>query len=145
MVLQPKPGLVIRYDFLWKKEGDAGVEHGNKDRPCAIILAVKLRENSDPIVVVCPITHSPPAQDETGIEIPAKVARHLGLDDGRSWIKTHEVNTFEWPEGQIPYGVSPARENDWAFGLLPYDLARRVHEQVRANSRRNNLEIVRRG
>jgi hypothetical protein len=29
----PKPGLVIRYSFLWSHEADAGAVEGAKDRP----------------------------------------------------------------------------------------------------------------
>ena len=35
----PKPGLVIRYSFLWSHERDRGAIEGSKDRPCAIVLA----------------------------------------------------------------------------------------------------------
>jgi len=31
-----RPGLVIRYDFLWKSEGDAGREHGLKIAPAPL-------------------------------------------------------------------------------------------------------------
>jgi DNA invertase Pin-like site-specific DNA recombinase len=37
VAIEPKPGLVVRYDFLWKEEQRAGIEDG-KDRPCAIVL-----------------------------------------------------------------------------------------------------------
>jgi hypothetical protein len=39
------------------------------------------------IVTVLPITHSPPADPASAIEMPAPVKRHLGLDDDRSWIE----------------------------------------------------------
>jgi hypothetical protein len=32
----PKPGLVIRYSFLWSNEEAKGATDGAKDRPCAI-------------------------------------------------------------------------------------------------------------
>ena len=34
-----KPGLVIRYSYLWYREHLEGREEGQKDRPCAIIAA----------------------------------------------------------------------------------------------------------
>ena len=37
---EPRPGLVIRFSYLWKPEADAGRVEGVKDRPCAIVLAV---------------------------------------------------------------------------------------------------------
>ena len=63
----PEPGLVIRYAFLWRREADAGLEEGLKDRPCAIVLAVK-SEIGETTVYVLPITHSAPLeQDRLGL------------------------------------------------------------------------------
>ena len=56
----PKPGLVIRYAYLWEAEARQGREEGTKDRPCAIVLVV-LREGDHPIVRVLPVTHTPPS------------------------------------------------------------------------------------
>ncbi len=144
MAIEPKPGLVIRYDFLWKEEERAGQERGMKDRPCAIILATKPREDGSKEVVLCPITHSPPRGSESGVEIPLKVARHLGLDGERSWIKTHQVNTAVWEADRLPYGVTPARDGEWSFGQLPQVLGRQAFEQVREHSRERTLAQVRR-
>jgi len=33
----PRPGLVIRYSYLWAREHDQGREEGVKDRPCAVL------------------------------------------------------------------------------------------------------------
>jgi hypothetical protein len=55
----PRPGLVIRYSYLWESEARQGLEEGLKDRPCAIVL-VLLSETKAPIVRVLPITHSAP-------------------------------------------------------------------------------------
>jgi hypothetical protein len=32
----PRPGLVIRYSFLWNTEKAQGAAEGSKDRPCVI-------------------------------------------------------------------------------------------------------------
>jgi len=144
MALDPKPGLVIRYDFLWKEEERAGRNQGMKDRPCAIILATKPKEDGSREVVLCPITHSPPQGKESGVEIPAKVARHLGLDDARSWIKTHQVNTVTWEADRLPYGVTPAHPGAWSFGQLPQALGRQAFNQVRERSQEQSLAQVRR-
>ena len=108
MLFEPKPGLVIRFDFLWKEEESAGHTDGRKDRPCAIILATRPKEGGTRDVILCPITHSPPQKSESAIEIPVKLARHLKLDDERSWIKTHQINTVEWDRNRLPFGVVPA-------------------------------------
>ena len=70
-VPDPKPGLIVRYDYLWSHEAAAGRDQG-KDRPTCLVAA------SDSVtkprfVVLLPITHSPPDVHTIGIEIPAKV------------------------------------------------------------------------
>ncbi|MDX2222476.1 MAG: type II toxin-antitoxin system PemK/MazF family toxin [Rhodospirillaceae bacterium] len=110
-----------------------------KDRPCAVVLVVAGARDRPRRVVVCPITHSPPDDPQTAVAIPPRVAGHLGLDQRRSWIRTHQVNVFEWKEGLIPFGVSPARPGRWSFGQLPYALGKAVFDQVLALSRKKRL------
>ena len=40
----PRPGLVIRYAYLWADEHRRGAEEGLKDRPCAIVAANQVIE-----------------------------------------------------------------------------------------------------
>lgn len=68
---EPRPGLVVRYDYLWLKDAERGRSQG-KDRPACLVAA------ADPVmrprfVVLLPITHSPPSGDTVGVEIPPKV------------------------------------------------------------------------
>jgi hypothetical protein len=62
-----------------------------------IMLAVDRPANDATVVVVLPITHSPPADPASAVEIPVAVKRHLGLDAERSWIVVAEGNEFDWP------------------------------------------------
>jgi len=110
VTIEPKPGLVIRYDFLWKEEKQAGIEEGGKDRPCAIVLTMNEKPDGSKDVLLCAITHSPPSQNETTLEIPPKVALHLGLDHSRSWIKTDQINRLQWEKGRILPGVTPGKK-----------------------------------
>ena len=142
MPLDPEPGLVIRYDFLWKHEEKRGQEQGVKDRSCAVVLATKPKEDGSRTVMLAPITHSPPRTDETAIEVPAKVGQHLGLDDDRSWIKTHQVNTLTWPKDQIPFGVVQTKQGDWSQGMLPDKLSEKVFNQVRENAQERTLQTI---
>lgn len=93
----PEPGLVINYAYLWHQEHEAGQEEGRKDRPSVIVLTVERDSDGATVVVVLPITHTPPRDAATAIEIPATIKRHLGLDDERSWIVVAEGNKFVWP------------------------------------------------
>jgi hypothetical protein len=143
VAIDPKPGLVVRYDYLWKDEEVAGLESG-KDRPCAIILVAKARADGSRQVILCAITHSPPTTEELATSIPPKVARHLGLDDQPSWIKTNEVNVLTWEKNRIPYGISPVRQGTWVFGEIPASLAQMAFDQVREKARQGLLNLVRR-
>jgi hypothetical protein len=140
---EPKAGLVVRYDFLWKEEQQAGVDSG-KDRPCAIVLTSSERPDGSKDVLLCAITHTPPGKGETAIKVPVGVAKHLGLDEGQSWIKTDQLNKLVWEKGRIPHGISPARKGEWAFGMIPQGLGKQVFDQVREKARSRSLETIQR-
>ena len=93
---KPEAGLVVRYSYLWLREHREGREEGVKDRPCAIILAALDQDGKNQVLVV-PVTHSSPAETTDGLELPAAVKRHLGLDAERSWVVLSESNLFDWP------------------------------------------------
>lgn len=63
----PEPGLVIPYAYLWRHEHRKGQEEGRKVRPVVIVLAVQSPKAGAPIVLVTPITHTPPAKDGEAI------------------------------------------------------------------------------
>lgn len=116
----PKPGLVIRYSYLWTHEHDQGREEGVKDRPCAVLLATRTDEG-DLRVIVLPITHTPPHDLEHTIEIPAATKRRLGLDDDQSWIILTEGNAFAWPGPDLSLAPGGGPESV-AMGYLPTGL-----------------------
>ena len=114
---EPKPGLVIRYSFLWSLEQQAGTFEGSKDRPCAIILALRDAGTTGIRISVLPITHSAP-QTGTGthIALSREDSRQIGLDAQDHWIVLNEINRFTWPgydlraipgTGRYDYGRLP--------------------------------------
>lgn len=144
MAYEPIPGDVIRYDFLWSEEKAQGRVDGLKDRPCAIVVARQVSEDGSYRVLLAPITHTPPYRSDKnkGIEIPAKVSRHLGLDDERSWIKTHQVNQLTWPKDQIPVGVVPTQQGRWTYGSLPDALNKQMVTEIRAHAQTRSVEKI---
>ena len=91
---EPERGLVIRYSYLWHSEAREGREEGIKDRPCAIVIAVKRDEDGERRVMVVPITHAPPENQGNAVEVPADIGRaHLALGE-RSIDRCLEVT--EW-------------------------------------------------
>jgi hypothetical protein len=82
---EPRPGLVVRYAYLWQNEQNAGRDEGVKDRPCAIVLASEDAQGSKTVYVL-PVTHTRPADPDDGVELPSTTKARLGLDAERSWI-----------------------------------------------------------
>ena len=114
---EPIPGLVIRYSYLWHSEYLAGREEGQKDRPRAIVAAVR-RTPQGTTVLVLPITHSPPGPGVLAMEITPGTKLRLGLDEDRSWIVLSEANRFRWPGPDL----RPSRNGEMstlAYGELP--------------------------
>ncbi len=137
---EPKPGLVVRYDYLWTHEAARGQDQG-KDRPACLVAA------SDSVlrpryVVLLPITHTPPSGDTVGIEIPAKVKAEIGLDDVPSWVIVSEHNVDEWPSG----GVSPVpgKTGVFAYGFIPPGLFTRIKAEFVTLARQKKSAAVRR-
>lgn len=135
----PRPGLVVNYAYLWHAEAARGRDEGKKNRPCAVILATQAQDDKKQIVTVAPITHTP--QDpESAVPLPPQTQRRLGLDDAPQWIVTSEVNRFAWPGPDL----RPVRGEQWAYGLIPDRLYRKVKAQMLQRARDRRLADVKR-
>lgn len=137
---EPKPGLVMRYDYLWSREAAAGRDQG-KDRPTCLVAA------SDSLtrpryVVLLPITHTPPDADTIGIEIPAKVKEAIGLDDGQSWIIVSEHNVDEWPNAGL--SPLPGKPSVFSYGFIPPGLFKEVKARFLELAKHGKSDSVRR-
>ena len=135
----PVPGLVIGYAYLWRDEARRGQDEGRKDRPCVIILSVHSREGLT-IVTVAPVTHTPPATPDIGVEIPAQTKARLGLDSERSWIIAADLNRFVWPG--VDLRPTTRGEHTHAYGLLPAALYTRLRDKVLALARTGRTAIT---
>jgi hypothetical protein len=122
---EPKPGLVIRYDYLWTREAAAGKQQ-SKDRP-ACLVAASDSTVAPRFVVILPITHSAPTGDTVGIEIPPKVAQALGLDEARSWVVVSDHNVDEWPNAGL--APVPGRPDIFSYGFVPRGLFAQIKAQ----------------
>lgn len=137
----PKPGLVIRYRFFWSHEAEAGAEEGSKDRPCAIVVAAALGETGDITVLVAPITHALPDDDDS-IAILPKAARLLGLDGADQWIRVDELNEFVWPGYDLR--PIPGRPDAYAYGPLPETLFKSLRAAIRGRVQRQRPQVQKR-
>ena len=136
----PKPGLIVRYDYLWSREAPAGRDQG-KDRPTCLVAA------SDSLtrpryVVLLPITHLPPDAGTIGIEIPAKVKRAICLDDAPSWVIVSEHNIDEWPNAGL--SPIPGRPGTFSYGFVPPGLFAQIKAKFLELARQNRSGAVRR-
>jgi hypothetical protein len=112
----PEPGLVLNYAYLWHDEHRAGLEEGRKDRPSVIVLCATREADQTTTITVLPITHSPPLDATSVIEIPRAIKDHLGLDDARSWIVLSEGNDFIWPGYDLR---KVPKTDEYTYGFLP--------------------------
>ena len=128
---EPVVGLIIRYSYLWYREHLEGRDEGQKDRPCAIVAALRIDENGDTRVLVLPITHTPPDHSALAVELPAKVKSRLHLDDARSWVILSEWNEFVWP-GPDLRRVHGATDASVAYGILPPALFAAIRDRFLA-------------
>ena len=119
----PEVGLVIHFNYLWKREQAEGREHGAYARPCAIVLSLRRQTDDSLVVLVAPITHSAPAPGVRALPMPPAVKRHLGLDEAPSWIVVDELNEFVWPG----FDLQPNARGEIAYGVIP----NRLYQQIR--------------
>ena len=120
-----------------------GRDEGQKDRPCAIVAALRTDENGDTRVLVLPITHSPPDHLSLAAEIPHRVKERLQLDDARSWVVVSEWNEFIWPGPDLrrPPGAS---DSSIAYGMIPPGLFSIIRERFLSVIKAHDANPVRR-
>jgi len=138
----PVPGLVIRYSYLWYSEHLAGREEAQKDRPCAIVAALRpAAEPAETRVLVLPVTHSPPAQASLAAEIPPRVKERLRLDTERSWVVLSEWNEFIWPGPDLRRAPG-GDDSSVAYGMLPPRLFAIIRDRFLALATGRNARRV---
>jgi hypothetical protein len=136
----PKPGLVVRYDYLWSREAAAGRDQG-KERPTCLIAASD-SQTKPRYVVLLPITHSRPDASTVGIEIPVRVKRAIGLDEAPSWVIVSEYNVDEWPSAGL--SPLPGKPGTFSYGFIPPGLFAQIKTRFLQLAREGKSGAVRR-
>lgn len=139
-------GHVIAYEYLWlSKAGQR--EDGEKVYPAAIVMARK-DIGPTPIAFVLGISHLPPRSGRRALEVPAKLKRHLGLDDEASWIYTDELNIFAWPGPDLRpasyLSTLPSARDSCVIGALPTDWFGIVKAHVAESHSLGSVRMIRR-
>ena len=108
-----------------------------------MIVLSAVQDELGTVVTVAPITHSPPKDPETAVELPVETKRRIGLDDDRSWVIVSEVNRIRWPGPDLRpiAGADPPR---FSCGLLPAKLFLRIRERLIDVASRGGAPVVRR-
>lgn len=94
-------------------------------------------------LMVVPVTMQRPRRVVDGIEVPARIKAHLGLDAERCWIMVTEINRFIWPGPD----VRPIRRDGDVtpyYGFLPERLFRPVLDAVIAGAEAGVLKGTKR-
>ena len=137
---EARPGLVFRYEYLWKRQASAGQTVGEKERPACMVLAVAGQAGGQRVLIV-PITSQLPAGNVPVVEIPPAVKRHLGLDvDYPSWIILNEANIDSWPTPDMR--PIPGKPGVFEYGLLPLKLVNGIREIILAALAAKQLACV---
>lgn len=133
-------GLVVHFNYLWRRESDDGLEEARYPRPCAVVVSYRRGTDGTLIAILAAITHSEPRQGDESIEIPRRVKAHLGLDSERSWVIVSEVNETAWPG----FDLLPNAAGDYAYGFMPPKLHARIRAAIVALAQAGDLAVVRR-
>lgn len=72
-----RPGLVIRYPYLWRRQRERGESDGRKERPVCLVIAVRGREDLTHLALLA-ISSQPPGGEQAALEIPDTERRRAG-------------------------------------------------------------------
>jgi len=137
----PKAGMVVNFRYLWSREQEQGQDEGRKDRPCLIVGV--LGEGAERRVLLAPISHTPPHDAETAVEVPHETGQRIGLDDDRKWVMCAEMNISEWPGFDLmPRRGGTKTDDNRIFGHAPKALVTKAQRTLDQARQQNKLKMV---
>jgi hypothetical protein len=105
-----RPGDVVQYPYLWRRQAEDGETEGRKDRPVCLVLAVRRSDLTH--LALLAITSQPPQPEQKALAIPDLERRRVGLDANKAaWIMVDEYNydiaerSFYFDRRQKPQGT----------------------------------------
>lgn len=104
-----------------------------------IVLTVRKTEGRR-IVTVAPVTHRPPTDMDSAIEIPAATKSRLGLDADRSWIIADDLNQFVWPG--VDLRPVAGGGSGYTYGFLPSKMFARLRDKVLVLARAGRAAVT---
>jgi hypothetical protein len=133
-------GLVVRYEYLWARRANIA-ETADKDHPACVVATYRVTGSPEDFVVYLPISHTPPAEGEEGIELSDQAKSSAGLDARRQWILVSECNVDAWPFDVRSLPRDPRR---FHYGSLPQAAFREVRDRFVARYRMKRVRQVQR-
>jgi hypothetical protein len=83
-----KPGDIVRYDYLWARQADAGEESGRKSRPVCVVVRTTLEPAA---LFLFPLTSQKPQRTRANLPVSEIECRRGGLGFP-SWLILDEYN-----------------------------------------------------
>lgn len=133
-------GLIVRYEYLWERRArhsDTAV----KDHPACVVMNYRVEDRPEDFVIYLPISHTPPRDEEEGIELPDAVKARAGLDRGRQWVLISECNIDTWAQDvrQIP-----GQQGRFHYGHLPPGFFGKIRDAFVRRYAAKKVGVVRR-
>lgn len=130
-------GLVVRYEYLWHRRARTA-DTADKDHPACVVATFRRQGRPENFVLYLPISHTPPSDEEEGIELPDSVKAKAGLDSAPQWVLVSECNIDTWPADLRQLPQQPGR---FHYGHLPPSMFKIIRDRFveRYNDRRTKL------
>ena len=123
-------GSIVKYPYLWRWQAEEGREHGEKDRPVCLAMAMPDPRQNVTHLVILAISGTPPKSDQIALEIPDLELRRAGLSSSkRGWIT---VSEFNYDIAERSWHFDPAQTPQGRFGAHFLEEIRRALRPILA-------------
>jgi hypothetical protein len=126
-----RQGDLIRYAYLWARQGEAGEESGRKSRPACVVVRTP---GEAAALFVFPLTSQRPDASRAHLVVPEIECRRGGLDHP-SFLILDEYNRFLETEA---FGL----EQPTPIGSFSPAFLRRIASQVKELASRRRVQSV---
>ena len=131
---RPRPGSIVTIDYAWPSDWADRRRVNFKERPCVIMDTRDHGLSTQPLVLLCPITHRKPEDPAAGIAISRATRQRCGLDSNPSWLIVSTGNQVSW---------DPTRIRTF-HGLIPDNLFEHAKEQVLGAIEKHRFVLINR-
>jgi hypothetical protein len=136
---KPYVGALISYRFLWPSDHDKGFDCAESTQPC-VVMAVQDLPDWTFKVLVCPITHTPRAED-LPIAIPDALALRAKLDGRDSFVVSNALNILVWPSNDV-VPLEVGNRSTLIRGDLPKEFLKEIGASIAMAKEKNKLRII---